>query len=205
MATNNKKGQQFKELVDGYIRRMSDENSLIIPSVINQIIFDFYPKKRNIDEYDADKYIVSDNGTVIKGKGSCSGYFVYPNQHKDGMDKGVHYWSMKCIECVGCYRYIGIISERLGISMSKVETSVKLSEDSLQKYLFPRSSGHWKIGSIVTIRLDCNKWNIRYQHGDDVPIMKDIKKGKRYFFAFRMCAQAKNEFQCVETPKHHII
>ena len=94
--------------------------------------------------------------------------------------------------------------------MTKKETDTLINDKmdtekqrNINLYLFPKRSQDWDIGGIVTVKLDCNAWTVSYKHEAADWWTKDIARDKRYNFVMRMCAQERNEFECVETPPHH--
>ena len=198
--------ERDKLLIAGYIR---DSEAHMIPDVIGALILDFYVIRiRPIELFDSNRYGVSADGLTIKGTSKCSGHLLYPEMPcTDGVSKGVHYWSIRCNFCVACYRYVGVISERNAeyVAYSKKETVELLNgTGGVHAYLFPNSSGHWKLEKTVTVKLDCRTWTVSYKHDEEEWVRKDIKHNQKYFFVFRMCTSAKNYFECVETPLHHL-
>merc|ERR1712154_503646 len=114
------------------------------------------------------------------GNSSCAGSILYADfvgsESRDGMcdGSGVHFWSLKCIDCVPCYRYVGIVSQKSALFVSDVHAftrSLRASDLDTEGCPFPKKSTLWKKGKVVTIKLDCNAETVTYFHADDKPIV----------------------------------
>merc|ERR1740123_423607 len=112
---------------------------------------------------------------------------------------------MKCHSCVGCYRYVGVATERNRdfLSLSKGETDALLKNEERVK-VFPEQSGQWSVGNTITLKLDCEEGKLWYKHAQDKWQSKDLDKEQSYHFVFRMCCSATNHFEIVETPDSHL-
>lgn len=203
-------------LISGFTRHLVREHQLLqIPAAICQLIESFYPKIRPVVSWNDTKYLVTNCNYTIKGIADCSGYLIFPeNNNGQGFKSGVHYWSMKCVNCVACYRYIGVMYDHrlpdqrdMFLSLTKKETDKLFNSGNVRHYLFPQISGGWNVGEIATVKLDCDHWKISYKCGDgewQQWTTKQIKMKRAYHFVMRMCAYKGNHFECVETPSYHL-
>ena len=217
LAENGQKtmGRQLIELLTfGYIRELekSLDVNLIIPDEICKVILLFYPALAKFDWYNEACFDVSDDGTIIKGKKGCAGFFVYAEHFgTNGYKKGVHCWSLKCIAASNCYRYFGIYSKRkrkyLDLSKSGKGGGYKHKDQELETYL-NGGYNNWLVGEIWTVVLDCESWNVYWFRNNALH-----EKGKdqgRYWILFcgtALCigkislSNCRNSTTDTQTPK----
>lgn len=101
-------------LVDGYIREQNEKYNLIIPDVINEVIFLFYEQnERYFAKYNPEKFrLENDNKTIIPigdVSDKLSDYIIFPSPN--GFSKGIHRWAVKFVSGTTSTRSIGITTE----------------------------------------------------------------------------------------------
>ena len=222
MSTQGK--VQLELLISGFVRKHEDKLKLfmIIPVGITQIMHRFYPLLLfKFGDFRSHMFTVCPDRLILKGADVtatnlyCNGHFVYADlgQYDDiGLSQGIHSWSiqrlLKSIDTSNCFCSIGVTTEKndeiiniFSHNGSKPHAHwMEEKSNSCHSYYEGCRKG-WKSNEIITVKLDCNDWNVMF-YRDKEEIRRDkIKKGKSYYFAFMCCNQSLwNHFQIVDDP-----
>ena len=206
-------------LISGFIKECEKTLKLFmnVPDGIGQIMLEFYPLlvfrfgdfKKDAFHVDEDRMIIEGGDPVIR---DCNGRFVYADlgqYSQTGLNKGVHFWSVKAIfdtRQTACFASIGVTTEKNNDWINN------WAHDGGELYYwFPNkhnnnshhhAGGKWRKDQIITVRLDCEKWNVIYYDGDKKIKTEDIESNQSYHFALMLCCRsAFTKYQIVETPK----
>ena len=217
-------------LMSGYIKEMEKELELymIIPAGIARIMIIFYPALLyKFGDFNKGQFLLNDEKTILKGlqhwEGTCNGHLVYADlgQYNDiGLNKGVHLWSIECCAAVvsGCFLSIGVTTEKndkLINEWKNPQNSFDLYADSLALdtsipghlhwfdqgfYSYWKGYGHWNQGEVMTIKLNCDDWNVTYYKDGTQVKYDEIEVNKFYYFALLCCDNdAYTHLKIVET------
>ena len=88
-------------IINGYMRTQNQTLQLEIPQDINTLVCKFYDQRRYFDNYNNEKFKVSDDGITLKGIGPIDNitshcFMVYPSPN--GYNKGIHTWTIKYVD-----------------------------------------------------------------------------------------------------------
>ena len=209
MDENDIQKEKKVSLVSGYIKQQEKELklSMIITLDIVQLIIKIFSMSSMLfcEELDEELFTLSKDKTLLKIKTSddFSNFMIYADpgeEYQDGINRGVHFWSVKAIEenwkakYVSCTRAMGIITEK------KMTEITNINDESVYGVGFGEFN-FWKVNEIFTVKLDCNLWNVTFYRNDEMIEMMDIKKDK-YFIA--LCCSVKRDqfcFEIVDTPE----
>ena len=215
MSTLN--GDKKSALVYGFVREQEEELMLYmhITAAIVELIIQLFPilsLKFGKFEFDVDLFTLSNNNTVLKIKkndkySTAVGHkeddcILYANHDSYGIDKGVHLWSIKAIgkhwkaKYWYCTRTMGITTRR---RFTEVPRHIITGQ-----YFYQGSTvegTRWKIGDILTMKLDCDNWIVEFYLNEKLMKQQIIGKVTKYFMAL-CCCSSHNQiyYESVDTP-----
>ena len=209
-------GLPYKTLiVYGYARKLQRKNNLmyIIPQEIIHLILQYYDSK--VFGVHCDKFKLEINRSVIKGTtAKCNEYIIYGSsesygikqKYDKGYKKGIHFWSIKCHNAPNCYHGIGIMNKKEFIlcQNSHLYNYYAMKQKIKYIYIYPPSNTSvlpWNIGEIITVKLNCDEWNVSFYSESKLIYTQKIRKQTYYFFV-RLCAKTTTNFECVSVPSN---
>ena len=190
-----------------------------VPMGISQIIYELYPILLfTFGEFNTDYFEVNEDGTIIKGKEgmTCNGFLIYADlgQYNDaGLNKGVHTWSIRNLieSSTGCHLSIGVTTEKnyklinewkhdyneIDLFFADVPVQPSWINEGYNSY-WDGYVNKWSQDQVITIKLNCDDWNVTY-YKDNKEIKKDkIEPDKHYHFALLCCCRNCNTHLKIE-------
>ena len=217
--------EKVKILIYGYARQIQRDHKLCmdVPDDIILFIFACYPRMYLFGSWNEEKFKVSEDRISIKGRSDCSGYMVFADlgdENLYGINSDVHYWSMQLLmtqfyqenneELQDCIEDNHWCFKSIGVTTFKPEGTVKCSvnawlhgDENTYSYLNGIGPLHWDFGDTMTVKLDCNQWNVSYyKNGDKKPLkMDNIKENGYYYLAAAFCGHEDETYaRIVDTP-----
>ena len=183
---------------------------------IGKIMYEFYPLLVfRFGDCKQDSLAVTEDGMIVEGADhsdfDCNGRFVYADlgQYSEaGLNKGVHYWSVKAIfdkSKTSCFASIGVTTEKNDNLINN------WSHDGDEMHYWVKDKGYnshehlggkWMKNQLITLRLDCDEWNVTYYDGTQEVKKEDIEPNQSYHFALMVCCRKVfTQYQVVETPR----
>eukprot|EP01084_Bolivina_argentea_P183795 317104_1 len=215
--------ERLKLLISGYMHQQElTFKILVIPNVMIQLVFDFYDKLIKFGKYNTKQFILSDNNTVLTGKGSCGGFMIYADisMCNKGYNKGIHAWSVVALSTdytttksldanyattnafSECFQSIGITStydDKCNYNSGHWRCLNSSASDSF----FQGHRGNWKHNEIITVVLNCNNWSVTYYKGIEERHKDHLSPNLSYYFALSCCGNAWwTKVQTVDVPLH---
>ena len=196
---STEKENKYELMVFGFIRELDKEFKCdlyhLLPYVIIQIVFKFYPKIMQFELFNAKRFKTLNYKTEIKGLcdvnmiGGCNAYLIYAkcvnNINNEGYNNGVHYWSIKLLNSYKfCHRSIGVTSLRdINLTKRSFEGWHTYSSNICYSYFEGFKDG-WFIGDTMSVKLDCNEWTVTYYNNNQKEVQRDlIIPNRAYYFA----------------------
>ena len=210
------RGYHLELLVAGYIREHDDALDLFmnIPDEIIKVVHNFYPLLVfRFGDHKPGAFKIDEDRMVITGADpsfmswSCYGHIIYADlgnlhENKNGLNQGIHYWSVKNLNTMppSCFKSIGVTTQKSDDIIDKEQYGHWIAGGINSFY---RGCSNWKSNHIITVRLNCDKWDVTY-YDDDKEIKREyISAKKSYYFAMLCCCTPTYcQYQIVETPDH---
>ena len=218
--------ERIEYLIYGYIHNLEKNYNfyMVISKDIYNTILLFYPTLIKFELFDSSHFELLNDGYEIRGKeGDCKGYTIYPETlNMNGFSKGIHFWSVKLLGIDFaddfeddfaenyCYHSIGVVpNERKIEPLSNHSDEWQYEYDKINGIQKSTSTSFWsgnKCGwnrdDIITVKLNCNEWNVEYYKNDEFKRNDKIDSDKSYFFAMNSCDSEDNWFQIVPIPQN---
>ena len=207
------KPQWVELLTFGFIHECenSQQTSISIPNGIILYIINYFPVLYKFGLFDKKIFAVSEDKLFLKALNqSCSGYLIYADLYEKngtGLNKGVHYWSIKLVDVNGfCYRSIGITTAK---NEQIIEQNAdyfvgqnQVAETAGYHYYYDGTHNlEWLKNDTFTIKLDCDNWNVSYYKNSELKRQDEIKCNENYFLVLSFCGHPDcTSLQIVETP-----
>ena len=221
-------GKCIEILINGYIRNHEKEYKLLIPPEIAQIIYKSYPSLLfKFGDFNKDFFIINEEKTILKGidgdigrvvGSDCNGFMVYADLGQDilndiGINTGVYFWSVKCLlEVARCFASIGVTTEKNDKLINHWDhDGMKLDDHWFENFKeggrnsFYQGCTEWQKDQIITVRLDCDNWTVKYYKDKENTNFKEdkIEANKSYYFAMMVCnLESLTHYQIVQVPDH---
>ena len=202
-------------LVYGYIRNEEKTFNSFIPDGIYKIVQDLYPiSPFRFGDFKQGLFIVNDDKTILKGTDGrnskpCHGNMVYADLgelYDRGINNGVHLWSVKClVRRALCFASIGVTTEKNDKWINEWYGKGKIQWINKGYNSFCLGSGKWNKDEVITIKLDCNQWTVKYyKDSDKTEFQTDhIEPYKSYYFALLICNLSNwSHYEIIESPSN---
>ena len=213
------RGVYLKILISGYVREIEKNLFMNVPDGICRIMHDLFPLLAfTFGDFKTDEFKIDEDRMKLKGGDnesdvSCWGHLVYADlEHfnDDGLNKGVHYWSVKAIIKAGCFACIGVTTQK----NHKLINEWAFDGHRCSHYRWIKNghnshydiSGEWDKDAVITLRLDCDAWSVTYYVGTDEIRKDNIKPNQSYYLALMVCNESEwTHLKIVETPQKLLI
>ena len=197
-----------KDLVNGFVRKLVNDESTIIPSLVVSICILFY----NLKEFFTvcgEGMIIDETATKVTtkeatyGENSCYGNMIVSNEYEC-----VYSWELKRVVTNRCHAVIGIVCDQSRLNRI-------FTDDSLYFYSFASSGytlshegwsddkicGTWRAEDIIKISINTKERNFKIKFNDEKEKMafEDIKFDKETNYSFAVgndCSS--NNINCIE-------
>ena len=220
-------GTRLELLLSGYIREKENEFDLYmnVPDGIDKIMHELYPLLMfKFGDCNPDGIKLNEDRTILIGNNpktnQCNGHVVYADlgEYNDiGLNKGIHFWSIKSIRSKkgyhtfsGCYASIGVTTEKNDEIIKHWDW--RGPKKHRNKFTDRKHFVHTGYGShcqkcygfshdvIVTTKLDCNDWSVTYYKDKEQYKKENIPSNQYYYLAMLCCGKSVfTNLQVVET------
>eukprot|EP01084_Bolivina_argentea_P129703 229053_1 len=187
-----------------------------VPDEISKMIMQFYfncrfkQKLTTFESFNKEYFMTSDDEMTLTPLGkSCYPFLIYPKCCEiHGYNKGIHYLSIHMNRVPDCSNVFGVTSQK-NHAWTRKQINGFYKLDNVTSFCFKihdilvtQDDTNW----ILTIKLNCNDWNIECYVNEKKFKTQNIKPNLSYYFALALCGgrvykEKQTIFQIVRTPE----